>query len=84
MQELWERLQIPQEERQALSEHMVKSKKKNIEAVRGLLYVAISDTSMKITQIASWFSLTVRSSFPAPGRGPASGGAENAEHEKCR
>lgn len=34
IQELWERLQIPQEERETLSEHMVKSKKKNIEAVR--------------------------------------------------
>ncbi|XP_028285817.1 protein regulator of cytokinesis 1-like [Parambassis ranga] len=34
MQELWERLQIPQEEREALSEHMVKSKKKNIEALQ--------------------------------------------------
>ncbi|XP_071352721.1 protein regulator of cytokinesis 1-like isoform X2 [Trachinotus anak] len=33
IQELWERLQIPQEEREALSEHMVKSKKKNIEAL---------------------------------------------------
>ncbi|KAM9754025.1 protein regulator of cytokinesis 1-like [Menidia menidia] len=34
IQELWERLQIPQEERDALSEHMVKSKKKNIEALQ--------------------------------------------------
>ncbi|XP_041794316.1 protein regulator of cytokinesis 1-like [Chelmon rostratus] len=34
IQELWERLQIPQEEREPLSEHMVKSKKKNIEALR--------------------------------------------------
>nr|XP_043891240.1 protein regulator of cytokinesis 1-like isoform X2 [Solea senegalensis] len=33
IQELWERLQIPQEEREPLSEHMVKSKKKNIEAL---------------------------------------------------
>lgn len=32
--ELWERLQIPQEEREALSEHMVNSKKKNIEALQ--------------------------------------------------
>lgn len=36
IQELWARLQIPQEEREALSEHMAKSKKKNIEAVRTL------------------------------------------------
>lgn len=36
IQELWERLQIPQEEREAFSEHMVNSKKKNIEAVRKL------------------------------------------------
>uniref|UniRef100_A0A3Q3IV50 Protein regulator of cytokinesis 1a n=2 Tax=Monopterus albus TaxID=43700 RepID=A0A3Q3IV50_MONAL len=34
IQELWDRLQIPQEEREALSEHMVKSKKKNIEALQ--------------------------------------------------
>ncbi|XP_033490184.2 protein regulator of cytokinesis 1-like isoform X2 [Epinephelus lanceolatus] len=34
IQELWERLEIPQEEREALSEHMVKSKKRNIEALR--------------------------------------------------
>ncbi|XP_040893968.1 protein regulator of cytokinesis 1-like isoform X2 [Toxotes jaculatrix] len=34
IQELWERLQVPQEERGALSEHMVKSKKKNIEALQ--------------------------------------------------
>ena len=36
IQELWERLQIPQEEREELSEHMLKSKKRNIEAVRNL------------------------------------------------
>lgn len=34
IQGLWERLQIPQEERDALSDHMVMSKKRNIEAVR--------------------------------------------------
>uniref|UniRef100_A0A8D3CXZ5 Protein regulator of cytokinesis 1-like n=1 Tax=Scophthalmus maximus TaxID=52904 RepID=A0A8D3CXZ5_SCOMX len=34
IQELWERLQIPEEEREALSEHMVKSKKKNVEALQ--------------------------------------------------
>ncbi|XP_070763557.1 protein regulator of cytokinesis 1-like isoform X1 [Enoplosus armatus] len=34
IQELWERLQIPQEEREALSEHMVMSKKRNIEALQ--------------------------------------------------
>ncbi|XP_074534446.1 protein regulator of cytokinesis 1-like isoform X2 [Halichoeres trimaculatus] len=34
IQELWERLQVPQEEREALSEHMIKSKKRNIEALR--------------------------------------------------
>ncbi|CAK6961517.1 protein regulator of cytokinesis 1-like [Scomber scombrus] len=32
--ELWDRLQSPQEEREALSEHMTKSKKKNIEALQ--------------------------------------------------
>lgn len=34
IQGLWERLQVPQEEREALSEHMVLSKKRNIAAVR--------------------------------------------------
>ncbi|XP_053175669.1 protein regulator of cytokinesis 1-like [Scomber japonicus] len=32
--ELWDRLQSPQEEKEALSEHMTKSKKKNIEALQ--------------------------------------------------
>ncbi|XP_054475855.1 protein regulator of cytokinesis 1-like isoform X2 [Anoplopoma fimbria] len=34
IQELWERLKIPQEEREDLSEHMVKSNKRNIEALQ--------------------------------------------------
>ncbi|XP_013869034.1 protein regulator of cytokinesis 1 isoform X2 [Austrofundulus limnaeus] len=34
IQELWERLQIPQEEQAAFSEHMVNSKKKNLEALQ--------------------------------------------------
>lgn len=34
IQELWERLQIPQEEREPLFEHMLKSKKKNREALQ--------------------------------------------------
>ncbi|XP_029909679.1 protein regulator of cytokinesis 1-like isoform X2 [Myripristis murdjan] len=33
IQDLWDRLQIPQEEREAFSEHMVKSKKKNRDAL---------------------------------------------------
>ncbi|KAK7176107.1 hypothetical protein R3I93_000383 [Phoxinus phoxinus] len=33
IQELWERLQIPQEERDAISEHMTLSKKRNMEAL---------------------------------------------------
>ncbi|XP_076002961.1 protein regulator of cytokinesis 1b isoform X2 [Genypterus blacodes] len=33
IQQLWDRLQVPQEEREALSEHMFKSKKKNLEAL---------------------------------------------------
>ncbi|XP_028305843.1 protein regulator of cytokinesis 1-like isoform X2 [Gouania willdenowi] len=33
IQELWERLQIPQEDRDVFSEHMTKSKKKNVEAL---------------------------------------------------
>uniref|UniRef100_A0A8C2E1W1 Protein regulator of cytokinesis 1b n=1 Tax=Cyprinus carpio TaxID=7962 RepID=A0A8C2E1W1_CYPCA len=32
--ELWERLQIPQEEREAISEHMTLSKKRNMEALQ--------------------------------------------------
>ncbi|KAM4553471.1 protein regulator of cytokinesis 1-like [Fundulus diaphanus] len=34
IKELWERLQVPQEEREALAEHMVNSKKKNLEALQ--------------------------------------------------
>uniref|UniRef100_A0A3Q2QKD5 Protein regulator of cytokinesis 1 n=1 Tax=Fundulus heteroclitus TaxID=8078 RepID=A0A3Q2QKD5_FUNHE len=34
IKELWERLQVPQEEREAVAEHMVNSKKKNIEALQ--------------------------------------------------
>uniref|UniRef100_A0A8C3A712 Protein regulator of cytokinesis 1a n=1 Tax=Cyclopterus lumpus TaxID=8103 RepID=A0A8C3A712_CYCLU len=34
IQELWERLKIPQEEREAFSEHMIMSKKRNIEALQ--------------------------------------------------
>ncbi|XP_047451996.1 protein regulator of cytokinesis 1-like isoform X2 [Mugil cephalus] len=34
IQALWERLQIPQEEREGFSEHMLTSKKKNIEALQ--------------------------------------------------
>ncbi|KAM4734332.1 protein regulator of cytokinesis 1-like [Anableps anableps] len=34
IQELWERLQVPQEEREVFSEHMVHSKKKNVEALQ--------------------------------------------------
>uniref|UniRef100_A0A8C1WZM1 Protein regulator of cytokinesis 1b n=1 Tax=Cyprinus carpio TaxID=7962 RepID=A0A8C1WZM1_CYPCA len=34
MHELWERLQIPQEEREAISEHMTLSKKRNMEALQ--------------------------------------------------
>ncbi|XP_046897842.1 protein regulator of cytokinesis 1b isoform X2 [Hypomesus transpacificus] len=34
IQELWSRLQVPQEEREAFSEHMVTSKKRNLEALQ--------------------------------------------------
>ncbi|XP_071369359.1 protein regulator of cytokinesis 1b isoform X2 [Centroberyx affinis] len=34
IQQLWDRLQVPQEEREAFSEHMVASKKKNLEALQ--------------------------------------------------
>ncbi|XP_068596045.1 protein regulator of cytokinesis 1-like [Brachionichthys hirsutus] len=34
IQELWERLQVPQEERESLFEHMIKSKKRNVEALQ--------------------------------------------------
>lgn len=33
IQQLWDRLQVPQEEREAFNEHMVSSKKRNLEAV---------------------------------------------------
>lgn len=34
IQQLWSRLQVPQEEREALNEHMVSSRKRNLKAVR--------------------------------------------------
>ncbi|XP_056877393.1 protein regulator of cytokinesis 1b isoform X1 [Takifugu flavidus] len=34
IQQLWDRLQVPQEEREAFNEHMVSSKKRNLEALR--------------------------------------------------
>ncbi|XP_008410251.1 protein regulator of cytokinesis 1-like [Poecilia reticulata] len=34
IQELWERLQVPQEERESFSEHMLGSRKKNVEALQ--------------------------------------------------
>nr|XP_020445670.1 protein regulator of cytokinesis 1 isoform X3 [Monopterus albus] len=34
IQQLWERLQVPQEERQAFNEHMVASRKRNLEALQ--------------------------------------------------
>lgn len=36
IQALWDRLQVPQEEREAFNEHMVTSKKRNLAAVRRL------------------------------------------------
>lgn len=35
IQQLWSRLQVPQEEREVFNEHMVSSRKRNLEAVRG-------------------------------------------------
>ncbi|KAM9861211.1 protein regulator of cytokinesis 1b isoform 2-T2 [Aulostomus maculatus] len=35
IQQLWDRLQVPQEEREAFNEHMVMSKKKNLDALEG-------------------------------------------------
>ncbi|XP_076594811.1 protein regulator of cytokinesis 1b isoform X1 [Chaetodon auriga] len=34
IQQLWDRLQVPQQEREAFSDHMVTSKKRNLEALR--------------------------------------------------
>lgn len=34
IQQLWDRLQVPQDEREAFNEHMVTSRKRNLEAVR--------------------------------------------------
>lgn len=39
IQQLWDRLQVPQEERQAFNQHMVTSRKRNLEAV-GVLRAA--------------------------------------------
>lgn len=37
IQQLWDRLQVPQEDREAFNEHMVLSRKRNLEAVRRLV-----------------------------------------------
>lgn len=37
IQQLWDRLQVPQEEREAFNEHMVMSKRRNLEAVRRIV-----------------------------------------------
>lgn len=34
IQQLWHRLQVPQEEREVFNEHMVASRKRNLDAVR--------------------------------------------------
>uniref|UniRef100_A0A673C9H7 Protein regulator of cytokinesis 1-like n=1 Tax=Sphaeramia orbicularis TaxID=375764 RepID=A0A673C9H7_9TELE len=52
IQQLWERLQVPQEEREGFSEHMVKSKKKNIEALQ------IEFQRLEVLKIQSMKSVT--------------------------
>lgn len=68
---LWERLQIPPEEREAFSDHMVVSKKRNMEAVRKLCSLAAAER---------FYSLP--SAPPAANRASASGGAENEQHKE--
>lgn len=45
---LWERLQVPQEDREAFSDHMVESKKRNMEAVRKLPQLCSLGTTERV------------------------------------
>lgn len=86
IQQLWDRLQVPQEKREALSEHMVQSKKRNLEAVRQSSTVLVSFLSTLL------FCVVLGQSFLLFGsplvyllssvkrRGPASGGAQTTKH----
>lgn len=69
---LWERLQVPQEEREAFSDHMVESKKRNMEAVRKLPQLCSLVTTERFIQTPSV--------SPAANRASASRGAENEQH----
>lgn len=76
IQQLWDRLKVPEEERGAFNQHMVSSKKRNLEAVSSLFCVA--SIHFSFCCICSpflcffFFLVMLRSS--------ASGGAEAAQH----
>lgn len=48
IQQLWDRLQAPQEDRQLLNEHMVASRRRNLEAVRWPALIIKGTVSQKI------------------------------------
>lgn len=65
---------------------MVMSKKRNIEAVRNYIVFIYMNTwfqTMQYGVVSSNTSKFCAFCLSAPGWGPASTGAENAEHEKC-
>lgn len=75
IQQLWNRLQVPQEERELFNEHMVTSRKRNLEAVRRLKVSRVSPIyTFRLILIYSFHFSSVKS------RGAASGGAQTAEH----
>lgn len=47
IQQLWDRLQVPQEEREAFNEHMVSSRKRNLEAVRRFEHLRAADFAVR-------------------------------------
>lgn len=87
IQQLWDRLQVPQDEREAFSQHMVTSKKRNLDAVRRccrlffLFFVDSCEFQFCGCCFAVLFDLYLSSSVT--NRSPASRGAQTAEHPQC-
>lgn len=64
IQQLWDRLQVPQEERQAFNQHMVTSRKRNLEAVgvrpaadqlyisRGQMFISETPSALHILDVS--------------------------------
>lgn len=89
IQQLWDRLQVPQEEREAFNEHMVTSKKRNLEAVRihtelrllfFFCYLKLSVVMGVVAAVCLFFWLTFYVYFSVASRSSAFGGAQTAKH----